>query len=377
MSTSTTNNSDYALMMFGNNVVSCASADDEIAKFEKLALESSTSGGNNVTDNGAPPTSIASDSISNTIPSSTSTWEATWWPQDQMIDLINYIHDMTGVNYALTIAGLTLSLRIFMFPLFVKAQQNSSRMAHMKPEMDILKQKIDSADSSDTQLQMQYGMQMKQLFKKYDCNPLKALVVPLVQAPLFMSMFFALRNMPDHFPDELSTGGTLWFTDLTAHDPYYVLPILSAISFYGMIETGKTQMLQSGQQGQTMLNVMRGLALFMIPVTMNFSTAIFSYWTTNNFISLAQSALFQSPTMRKSLGIWEMPKPIPGAAPPKGIMEQFQEALDKARNKDNQKNINMTQPDKIKAHNEAIDMRRKLDSITTKRYKGNRRKQRK
>eukprot|EP00558_Chaetoceros_sp_UNC1202_P013606 CAMPEP_0197255214 /NCGR_PEP_ID=MMETSP1429-20130617/71399_1 /TAXON_ID=49237 /ORGANISM="Chaetoceros sp., Strain UNC1202" /LENGTH=113 /DNA_ID=CAMNT_0042718463 /DNA_START=706 /DNA_END=1044 /DNA_ORIENTATION=+ len=41
-------------------------------------------------------------------------WEPTWWPQDQMLQLIVNLHDATGWNYAITIAALTFTFRAVM-----------------------------------------------------------------------------------------------------------------------------------------------------------------------------------------------------------------------------------------------------------------------
>lgn len=110
------------------------SAESEIAKFEEAA---------NAAD------IAASTEAAEAIVAAADIWESTWWPQDKMLDLIVYFHDATGLNYALAIGGLTLVFRSAMFPLFVKAQANSSRMAHMRPEMDILKDRVDRLDKTD------------------------------------------------------------------------------------------------------------------------------------------------------------------------------------------------------------------------------------
>jgi len=312
------------------NTTAPSLAEVEMAKFEETA---------------------AADEIANEVLANT-TWSATWWPHDQFIDFLLYLQGVSGYSYAVTIASVTLALRVAMIPIFVSAQKNSSRMAHVKPEMDILKTKLDAADSYDTTVQQQHAKQMRDLFAKYECNPLKAVVVPLVQAPVFMSMFFALRKMPDVVPDELTNGGILWFMDLNAPDPYVVLPVLSAASFWLMMEASKKQMLASNpDQGMMLLTFFRGLAVIMIPMTINFSSAIFCYWTTNNAFSLGQSLMFQNKVVRKQLGIWDPPAPVPGAPPPKGIIKTIQDSLNNRTVKGEKKNAK----EKIRMHNATID----------------------
>lgn len=292
-------------------------------------------------------------------------WEPSWYnPADQMIELLNYVQSSTGVPYAVGIVGMTIAMRTLMLPLFVQSQRNASRMAHLKPEMDVLKEKMDRLGKNvDQETQMRMAMQMKALFAKYQCNPLKALVVPVIQAPLFMSMFFGLRKMPDYFPTELSTGGLYWFQDLTQTDPLYILPVASIGSFIIMIELGKDTMMASNpQQGKLMLNFFRGMCVLMIPVTINFSSAVLTYWTVNNSISLAQTVAFRNPTIKKALDIWEPPKPVPGAAPAsdKGIIESLQEAMGNAAKKDE----SVDREERMKAHNAAIEQKKQMAQIT-------------
>mmetsp|Transcript_14718 Transcript_14718/g.21932 ORF Transcript_14718/g.21932 Transcript_14718/m.21932 type:complete len:448 (-) Transcript_14718:448-1791(-) len=299
-------------------------------------------------------------------------WDPVWYnPPDQVINVINKVHEITDLSYGLTIVGLTLGFRTLMFPLFVKSQQNVARMAHMRPEMDVLKAKIDKMGGNpDTETQMKHGMEMKALFKKYNCNPFKSLMLPIVQAPIFMSFFFGLRKMPDYFPEELSTGGFLWFPDLGGADPYCILPVISAGSFLLMMELGKDQMMASNpEQGRMMMTFFRALGIIMVPATMNFSTAVFCYWTTNNTFSLCQSIAFRNKTVRKKLDIWDPPKPVPGAkSNDKGIVESIKDSFRQSSEKQDKQSM----ADQIKKHNEMIEQKK----VERNSGKGGRRRQR-
>jgi YidC/Oxa1 family membrane protein insertase len=329
-----------------NTTTSCeanntlASPEAAMQKFEEAA---------NAAENPSKTPSI--EDISSIDPN---VWTPSWWPSDQMVQLIYNVQEATGWNYAITIGAVTLAFRTAMVPMFVKAQQNSSRMAHVKPEMDVLKAKIDRVDPKDLEMQQKYAKEMQNLFRKYDVNPLRSIAIPLLQFPVFMSMFFGLKNMPEIYFNELSTGGMLWFPDLTAPDPYYIMPVASALSFLLMMELGKEQMMASApEQGRVMLNFFRGMAVLMVPITYSFPTAVFCYWSVNNTFSLVQSAVFHNKAMRKSLGIWDPPKPIPGAPPAKGMIEMIQDSVKNSR-KDSK--VNSTR-EKIKMHNASIDKR--------------------
>ena len=76
-----------------------------------------------------------------------------------------------------------------------------------------------------------------------------------------------------------------------------------------------------------MIMVFRGMSLIMVPITMNFPTSLFCYWVTNNVFSLGQTLLLKVPAVKKSFGIWNPPKPVPGAPAPKGIVDELKEAF--------------------------------------------------
>ena len=117
---------------------------------------------------------------------------------------------------------------------------------------------------------------MKSLFIKHKVNPLHSLMVPIAQLPVFIGFFLALQSFGLYYPDYV-TGGTLWFTDLTASDATYVLPILNGLSFLLMTEIGVDGM-EAAQKGQFRLG-MRCLAVAIVPLTMSMPQVCFLPYT--------------------------------------------------------------------------------------------------
>ena len=118
------------------------------------------------------------------------------------------------------------------------------------------------------------------------------------------------------------------FTDLTVPDASFLLPVYTAATFLFMVELGADGM--DPQQGNMMKNVMRGLAVCMIPFSMNIPQGVFMYWCTNNTWSLAQSAVLKNKSIKSSLGIWEAPKAASGGlAGSADLMKMWNSTLDK------------------------------------------------
>jgi YidC/Oxa1 family membrane protein insertase len=147
--------------------------------------------------------------------------------------------------------------------------------------------------------------QMKALFAKHKVNPLRAVMWPLAQFPIFIALFMALRDMGTYYPG-FATGGALWFIDLSMPDAWLILPIFNSLSFLAMIELGSDGV-QVSQQG-TFKWAMRGLGVAMVPLTMSMPQGLFVYWSTNNSLSVIQTVLLKQKALREFFDIPEQPK---------------------------------------------------------------------
>lgn len=212
-------------------------------------------------------------------------WDPKWWNfADQAINVVNFVDELTGFGYAGSILVTTVTLRACIFPLAVRGQRASSRMAHLQPELAAIKQRYEALGTPSGAEQKAFAENMKGLFARYEVTPFAALATPLIQAPMFIGMFFGMKKIPDLFPEQCANGGLWWFTDLTIADPTYILPLLCGISFIATIESGKEQMIDSNpQHGPVIVNVFRAMAVVMVPVITTFPAATLCYWVPNNF----------------------------------------------------------------------------------------------
>jgi YidC/Oxa1 family membrane protein insertase len=290
-------------------------------------------------------------------------WEPTWYyPSDQAILAVKAFHEATGVEYGWAIVGVTALLRLALFPFMVMAQRTTSRMAHVQPELQLMKSRYEALGTPSRQDQLAFSKQMKALFAKYDVNPFRALLAPLLQLPAFVGMFLGLRKMPTIFPEELSTGGMFWFPDLTVTDPLYILPVATTVTFLAVIETGKDQMMaQNAETGKLMLNVFRVMSIVMLPVCVNFESAMLCYWTANNALTLAQTQLIKHPALRSHFGIWDPPRPVPGQDPPEGLAEAARKLVEKVQG------VPSTEKQKIENHNRSVEVKKKARAFQIRR----------
>lgn len=224
-----------------------------------------------------------------------------------VMNVIDSLHSYAGLPYWGSIVLTTIGLRFLLLPIALKTVQGSARMAVMRPDMQKLQDAMGKdPNAGDMNVKLRYQKEMQALFLKHKVNPLRAVMWPFVQFPVFIAFFMALKDMGMYYPG-LATGGTWWFTDLTAADPYYILPLFNSISFLAMIELGGDGV--QVQQQQKFKMIMRGLAVAMVPLTASMPQGLFVYWGTNNVLSIIQTTVLKNENVRKYFDIPKMPAP--------------------------------------------------------------------
>ena len=287
-------------------------------------------------------------------------FEPKWWNlADHAVSGVHFLHDMTGLHYAGSIFLSTVFLRVCIFPLAVRGQRAASRMAHLQPELAVIKKRYETLGTPSQAEQKAFAEQMKSLFARYEVKPFASLAAPFIQAPVFIGMFFGMKKMPDLFPDEMATGGIMWFTDLTIPDPLYVLPLTCGLSFLATIESGKEQMIDSNQQyGPVMVNAFRAMAVVMVPAMTTFPAAMLCYWVPNNLITLVQSVVLRNTWVKKQFGIWDRPKPLPGTNTNAGFAETIEKLTKQVKGEPT------TEAEVIKRRNDEIDAKKRVQQMS-------------
>ncbi|XP_044276842.1 mitochondrial inner membrane protein OXA1L [Varanus komodoensis] len=217
--------------------------------------------------------------------------------------LFESLHVGMGLPWWGAIAAGTVLVRCLAFPVSLKAQQEAVKLSSHALQITKLTTRIRDAKKSgnNSEFAKAYS-ELAHLQKTHAINPLRGFLLPLIQAPIFISFFFALRNMAELPVPSLQTGGLWWFLDLTAADPYYVLPLTVTATMWAVMELGA----ESGMPNQNfrmMKNVSRVMPLIILPITISFPTAIIIYWLTSNLFSLVQASVLRLPAIRTRLRV--------------------------------------------------------------------------
>ena len=193
------------------------------------------------------------------------TWSS--HPFDGVCHLLEYIHTAADVPYFGAIMLCTIAVRTALVPLTVKVMKNGAKMQLAAPEIEKFKTLLEESKNGTDEERKKIMTDMMAVYAKHDVNPLRSVILPFFQMPIFISMFFGIQRMGDYFPG-MATGGFGSFENLATSDPTYTLPVINALSFLLVSETNSD--IDNSEHGPMMRNVFRAMA-----VGMPFITAVF------------------------------------------------------------------------------------------------------
>ena len=185
--------------------------------------------------------------------------------------LLEKIHSFVG-NWGWSILLLTVLIKAAFFKLTEAQYKSMARMRKLQPRIDQLKERY----GDDRQRMSQAMMEM---YKKEKVNPLGGCLPILVQIPIFIALYWVLLESV-----ELRQAPfILWIDNLSARDPYFILPLLNAGFMFA------TQRLTP----MAGMDPLQRKMMTMMPLVFSVMFAFFPaglvlYWATNAGLSLAQ-----------------------------------------------------------------------------------------
>jgi len=181
------------------------------------------------------------------------------------------LHKFTG-NWGFAIIFLVLLIKLAFFKLSEAQYRSMARMRKMQPRIEALKERY-----GDDRQKMNQAM--LELYQKEKINPLGGCLPMLVQIPVFFALYWVLLESV-----ELRQAPfILWIQNLSAPDPYFVLPVLNGLAMIA------TQWLTPSAG----MDPMQAKMMKIMPVAFSVLFAFFPaglvlYWTVNGTLSLLQ-----------------------------------------------------------------------------------------
>ena len=193
-----------------------------------------------------------------------------WWLAVPLFELLAWLNGWFG-NWGVSIIMLTVMVKIVLYPLFNVSYRSMAKMRKLAPEMKRLQERY-----SDDRQKLQ--QEMMKLYQKEGANPLGGCLPMLLPMPVFLALYWVLWESVELRQAPFA----LWIDDLSAMDPFFVLPLLMGATMYA-------QQLMSPQMGDPMQQRMMKLMPVMFTVLFLFFPAgLVLYWLVNSVLSVAQ-----------------------------------------------------------------------------------------
>jgi YidC/Oxa1 family membrane protein insertase len=184
--------------------------------------------------------------------------------------LLSSIHKLVH-NWGAAIIILTLLIKLVFYPLSAASYRSMAQMRKLAPRLQSMKERY-----GDDRAKLQQAMM--ELYKKEKINPMGGCLPILVQIPVFISLYWVLQGSIELRQAPFA----LWIHDLSAPDPYYVLPVIMAA----------TMILQT-RLNPTPPDPVQAKVMMIMPVVFSvffffFPAGLVLYWLVNNVLSILQ-----------------------------------------------------------------------------------------
>jgi YidC/Oxa1 family membrane protein insertase len=184
--------------------------------------------------------------------------------------VLQWFHKLTG-NWGWAIILVTIAIKALFFPLSAASYKSMAKMRTLGPRLAQLKERY-----GDDKMKMQ--QEMMEIYRKEKVNPLGGCLPMVVQIPVFIALYWVLLGSVEmrHAP------WLGWIQDLSAKDPYYILPIIM----------GATMLIQT-KLNPTPPDPMQAKIMMLMPIIFTvmflwFPAGLVLYWVVNNTLSIAQ-----------------------------------------------------------------------------------------
>ena len=230
--------------------------------------------------------------------------------EDLLTWILTHLHDTVGLTWAWSIVALVVIVRMVLVPLTVRQIHSMQNLQAHAPEMKAIQQKYK-------QDKQRMNQEMMAFYKENQINPAASCLPILAQFPVFIGLFFVLRDFDSEILTQAQYKGSsvewLHLIDITEDTKVGWGPLL--IVLYAI-----SQLTSSYLMSQNMQPAQRAMLLILpiafIPFVLNFPSGLMLYWLTTNLWTTGQGLITRQLTPK--------PQPPPkksSRTPPKAQVE--------------------------------------------------------
>ncbi|HVD49325.1 MAG TPA: YidC/Oxa1 family membrane protein insertase [Gaiellaceae bacterium] len=241
--------------------------------------------------------------------------------EDVLRHVLFWLHDSVGLKWAWAIVALTVMVRLLLVPLTVRQIHSMQNLQRHAPEMKEIQKKY----KTDKKRQQE---ELMKFYRENNINPAASCLPLLAQFPVFIALYFVLRNFSKHPPGgelavargDFSWLGKDFIPDITAHASAHWSGYL-LLAIYVVSQLVST-MLMSTTMERSQRILMMVLPLAFVTFLVNFPVGLVIYWVTTNLWTVGQGLITrrlmprpQSPERRSSRTPPKEAAPAPAVAP--------------------------------------------------------------
>jgi YidC/Oxa1 family membrane protein insertase len=193
-----------------------------------------------------------------------------------LIDLLTWILDWLygiGLTWGQSIIGLTIIVRLILFPLTWKQYKSAQEMQAIQPQIKELQQKYKK-DRGKLQ------EETMKLYQEHHVNPFASCLPLVLQLPIFISLYYAIKDEP--------AIADSTFLSIPLGEPSIILLVL-----YVITQIISTELMLVTQTDKMQKMIMRAMPIMFVIFLWNFPAGLFVYWITTNLWTIGQQLIIR------------------------------------------------------------------------------------
>lgn len=204
---------------------------------------------------------------------------------------LRWVHAHVVPNWGWAILVLTIVITVAMLPTRISMMKSSIKMQRIQPQMNAIKERYKKYKFDDPRKQ-DMNKEMTELYKKEGVNMFGGCLPMLIQFPLLFAFYAMLENAI-----ELRHAHWFWLHDLSAPDPYHILPILMVSSQFFFQLFTPSPGVDPAQQKMMAFT----MPLFSGFVTWHYASGLALYWAGSNLIGIGQQMVINRTKLGREL----------------------------------------------------------------------------
>ena len=193
-----------------------------------------------------------------------------------LIDLLTWVLDWLysiGLTWGQAIIGLTIIVRLILFPLTWKQYKSAGEMQAIQPQIKELQKKYKNDRGKLQQETMK-------LYQEHHVNPFASCLPLVLQLPVFLSLYYTIKGEP--------AIADSTFLGIPLGEPSIILLVI-----YVITQIISTELMLVTQTDKTQRMIMRAMPIIFVVFLWNFPAGLFLYWITTNLWTIGQQLIIR------------------------------------------------------------------------------------